>query len=243
MHAPHDETAQRRKMPPRAPDRIDDEMLALPVLDVSDDADQRHVGRNAELAPYRPSTPGREGGAIDAVEDGAEPARPEMLLAAVRLDLLGHADAGIHPARQQARERAEGLEAFLVADDRQATQLRRYHPVELCAKAVGQVDEVGPFAAVELRERACPRPERRVEVAGVPERTGDDARARSRPPAGKRREDVDGEPVGIDAFVLEERQDGSEPRAVEARDQVEDAGQRAADDAAGARLDEQDAAC
>src|SRR5438067_8865093 len=168
-----------------------------------------------------------------------------MLPAAVRLDLLGHADAGIHPARHQARERAEVLEAFLVADDRQATQLRRRHPVELCAEAVGQVDEVGPFAAIEPRERACPRPEGRVEVAGVPERTGDEARAGGRPPAGKRREDVDGEPaVGIDAFFfLEERQDGSEPRAVEARDQVEDAGQRAADDAAGARLDEQDAAC
>ena len=76
MYASHDETAQRRKMPPRARDRIDDEMLALPVLDVSDDADQRHVGRNAELAPHRPSAAGREGGAIDAVEDGEEPARP-----------------------------------------------------------------------------------------------------------------------------------------------------------------------
>src|SRR5581483_6791766 len=59
-------------------------------------------------------------------------------------------------------------------------------------------------------------------------------------PGRQRRQDVHRHAVGCDRLWLEERQRRGEAGAVEVGDQREDAGERAADDAAGARFDEQD---
>ena len=217
-------------------------MLPLPVLDVPDDARERRIGRDAELAPNGGATAGRERGRVDTVVDGEEPARAQVPRAAVRLDLLGHADAGLDPARGEALERADALEALLVAHHRDAAEPRGDQTVQVRAQAVGEVDEGRPLAPEELGERTSAGAHHAVEVGGAEPHSAERALAVRARRAGERRQDVHGQAVGGDVLRLVERQHGFEAGAVEPRDQVEDAGERAPDHAAGARLDEQDAA-
>ncbi len=242
VHAADEEAAELREARARARDRLDHEMLPLPVLDVPDDAGERRIGRDAELAPNGGATAGGERGRVDAVVDGEEPARAQVPRAAVRLDLLGHADAGLEPAGGEALERADALEALLVAHDRDAAAARGDQAVQVRAQAVGEVDERRPLAPEELGERARAGAHHAVEVGGAEPHSAEPALAVRARRAGERRQDVHGQAVGGDVLRLVERQHGCEAGAVEPRDQVEDAGERAPDHAAGARLDEQDAA-
>ena len=157
-------------------------------------------------------------------------------------DLVRHAYAGVDPARSEPLQRAEAPERLLVAHDRHPAETRRDHAVEIGADAVGEIDERGPLPAEEGAKGAGARAEDGLEVRHARHRSRDRAFPRRAGPPGERRQDVDGRAVDGDRLRLEERQRGRETRAVEVRDQVEDAGERAADHAAGARLDEQDAA-
>src|SRR5581483_5956430 len=208
------------------------------VLDVADDAGHGHLGRDAEFAAPRRAAASPEGVAVDAVVDGEEPAGLYPPRAAVVGDLLGHADAGVDPVRGEALDGADRLEALLVADDRQPAAPGGKHAVQVGAKAIGEVDERRALVAVEVGERPRARAGGGVEPLRPQEESPE---ATPRGHAGRpRRQDVHRHAVGCDRLWLEERQRRGEAGAVEVGDQREDAGERAADDAAGARFDEQD---
>ena len=85
MHAADDQAAQIGMLGAGLRHRVDDEQLSLPALQVADDAHQRGVGGDAELASHGRAAPGRKLLAVDAVVYGEKPARVDVLPANARV--------------------------------------------------------------------------------------------------------------------------------------------------------------
>ena len=157
MHAADDEAAEIGDTLARLRHRLDHHHLSLPLLQVADDADQRRVGGDAELGADRRAAAGRELVAVDAVVDGEEAPRVHALGAHVRRHLLGHADAGVHPARHEALRRPDAPEPLLVADDRSACSQRlqpgRCRSAGWPSSGTALLDEEAPFDWTTLTAR------------------------------------------------------------------------------------------
>src|SRR6185436_8524021 len=87
VHAADDQAVQVRDPLPGLRDRLDHDVLTLPLLHVADDARDRRVVRDAELAADRVAAAGRELRGVDTVEDREEAARAQTVATAVLADL------------------------------------------------------------------------------------------------------------------------------------------------------------